>query len=294
MSHPVSRRVRFDLDHVEDLQWNPRLPHFALAANALSLLMPSVEPYVIRAVRSGRGAMSEDRATGTNRDDVDEFCRQEAAHQGQHRAFNDRVIQQFPGTARVERSARRAYGRVERHTSDHFGRAFAAGSEAIAYSLARWVSARADMLLTGADPIVAALFVWHLAEEVEHKSVAIDVYRANGGGRLRYATATMLSLVMLAVFTWWGTVAMMANAGRLFAVHRWIQLTGWSVAVAFEILPATAASVLNGHHPDDLADPGWYAAWLDQLEPRDVVVAAEWDSVGPIPHRHAVANTALR
>ncbi len=293
MTTPLARHVRFDLDDVASFQWNPSVPHFALAANSLSLLMPAVEPYVIRSV--GRAGRDLDGSQTQLKIEVDAFCRQEAAHQAQHRELNAAICAQFTSAQPLERRALATYRWVEQHTSDSFGLAFAAGSEAIAYSIARWFSSRADRLMTGADPVVGALFVWHLAEEVEHKSVAIDVYRACGGGRLRYAAATMLSLLMLAVFTWWGTVAMMADDGRLWSVGKWVQLTGWAVSVAFDILPSVAVSVFNGHHPSDLADPSWYAAWLDQIEATDVVAADEWNMEASVPHRiQARPQTALR
>ncbi len=274
------------------MQWNPSVPHFALAANALSLLMPAVEPYVIRSVGAAGNTLAADDEL---RPTVAAFCRQEAAHQAQHRELNEAITSEFTSAAVVERRALATYRWVERHSSDRFGVGFAAGSEAIAYSIARWFSTRADRLMDGADPVVGALFVWHLAEEVEHKSVAVDVYRATGGGRLRYACATLVSLLMLAVFTWWGTVAMMANDGRLWSIGKWLELTGWAVSVAFDILPSIAVSVFNGHHPSDLADPSWYAVWLNQLDETDEVVADEWDTAASVPQRaQARPQTALR
>ena len=35
----------------------------------------------------------------------------------------------------------------------------------------------------------ATMFLWHLAEEVEHKTVAFDVYQAVDGSKLRYAAS---------------------------------------------------------------------------------------------------------
>jgi len=42
-----------------------------------------------------------------------------------------------------------------------------------------------DPLLDAAHPTMRELALWHAAEEIEHKSVAFDVYRAMGGGYVR-------------------------------------------------------------------------------------------------------------
>lgn len=47
-----ARRIRFEYPPDFDPAWNPRLPDFACAANSVSLLMPSAEPYFVKSVRS--------------------------------------------------------------------------------------------------------------------------------------------------------------------------------------------------------------------------------------------------
>ena len=110
----------------------------------------------------------------------------------------------------------RAYGRVERTRSLRFNLAFAAASETIAYSLARWTDRHAGEMFDGAEPVPTSLFLWHLAEEVEHKSVAFDVWKAVDGTRRRYVLAGATSLVLLGLFTWLATMVMLRDAGRLF------------------------------------------------------------------------------
>ena len=100
------------------------------------------------------------------------------------------VAARYPRLARVEGWMRRTYGWLGRTRSQRFNLAFAAGSETIAFTLARWTEEHLGELFTGADPVPTTLFLWHLAEEVEHKSAAFDVYEAIDGSRLRYAFAT--------------------------------------------------------------------------------------------------------
>ena len=95
------------------------------------------------------------------------------------------MVDAFPGLRRIERLMAWTFGWLRRHTSDRFGLAFAAGFETVAFTAARWTAKRQQSLFAGADVQPSALFLWHLAEEVEHKAVAHDVYEATGGGRLR-------------------------------------------------------------------------------------------------------------
>src|SRR6185503_10525340 len=149
--------------------------------------------------------------------------------------------------------------------SERYNLAFAAGSETIAYTLARWTERHLG-LLDDADPVPATLFLWHLAEEVEHKSAAFDVFLALDGSRWRYAAAALRSLILLTVFTMAGTVVMLHGTGRLWSPVAWWRLAHWAVSLGFVVLPTLLVSSLPGHHPDDLADPVFLPAWLRQYD----------------------------
>jgi predicted metal-dependent hydrolase len=169
--------------------------------------------------------------------------------------------------ARVERWARTTYSWLGRTRSQRFNVAFAAGSECIAFAMARWVDRRVDDLFDGADPVATTLFLWHLAEEAEHKSVAYDVFEQVDGSRLRYAWATCLSLALLFWFTAASSVIMLRSQKRLRYPVTWFRLMRWSVSIAFTILPTLAASALPGHHPKDFVDPDFLPRWLAGFDP---------------------------
>lgn len=266
-----SRRVRFQWPDGFDPRWTPRVPELAAAANGVSLLMPYAEPYVVASVRA-----AVDQLELTDPDlaaEAHAYAQQEAQHHGQHRRFNELVVAEYPGLRRVERGLAWVFGRLRRRSS-RFGLAFAAGFETIAFVAARWVDDHQG-LLRDAEPTAATLFLWHLAEEVEHKEVAFDVYQASGGGRLRYAWACVVAAVILAGASLAATWTMLAADRRLLSPIAHLRLIRWSLSFVFTAVPVVVVSALPGHHPRDLADPAGLAHWLDHLDPVTASVP-EW------------------
>ena len=153
-----------------------------------------------------------------------------------------------------------------KNASDRFALAFAAGFETVAYSAARWTARRERALFAGADPMATSLFVWHLAEEVEHKGVAHDVHAASGGGRLRYVVAMTLSMLLLAGFTVAGTLSMLWSTRRIFHPMAHVRMLVWSISFLFELLPNMAVSAVPGRHPDDFVDPHFFSIDLLELD----------------------------
>ncbi len=227
------------------------MPDLAIAANAVSMLMPHAEPYVVattrRAVDEGLVADPDLAATAV------EFAAQEAGHQGQHRRYDDLLVARYPGLRRLERLQQWWFGFLRRR-STRFGLAFAAGFEAIAFAAAGWVDTH-RMLLHDAEPTAEAMFLWHLAEEVEHKSVAFDLYAASAGGRWRLWNATWVAAWTLALLSLAGTIVMLAGEHRLWSPVAWIRLIWWSVSFVFVALPAMVMIQIPGHHPSQLPDP---------------------------------------
>ena len=231
-------------------------------ANAVSMMMPHAEPYVVGAIRKTLPSLDPDLADETAR-----YLAQEQQHHRQHRRFNDRLIAEAPYLARFDRVVARAFRILRRWGSDRFAVAFAAGFETVAYASARWVEARLGQLFTSADPTSSSIFLWHLAEEVEHKTVAHDVYWAAHGSRRTYIAGLVTSMVLLGLVASIGTIQLLWHQRRLHRpVAHW-RMARWTVSFLFELLPAMAVSALPGHHPSDLADPPFFELWLRDVDP---------------------------
>ncbi|MCU1370229.1 MAG: hypothetical protein JWO77_1423 [Ilumatobacteraceae bacterium] len=270
MSDPLTvRRVRFGWPDDLDPIWTPRTPELAIAANSVSMLMPHAEPYVVASTRAalGEGLIADPELAIQ----AQAYVAQEAQHHVQHRRFNDLLLARYPSLARIDRAEAWVFSKL-RSRSTRFGLAFAAGFETIAFVSARWVDKHMG-LLREADPTAATMFLWHLAEEVEHKRVAFDVYEASGGGRLRYWWAMWMAGWILALGALAGSLAVLWSTRRIFAPSAWFRLIGWSLSFIFVALPVMVVSALPGHHPDDLADPIGLEHWLDHFDPETSTVA---------------------
>lgn len=270
------RRARFAFAEDAPAVWHSTLPELAMAANAVSLMMPHVEPYVVRSVRRVVGDLdSRGELDADLRARADDYVRQEMQHQGQHQRFNRAMAANYRWVPRLERLMARTFARLTARRSDRFNLAFAAGVEAVAYAGARWTDPRVAELFRGSDPAAASLFLWHLAEEVEHKSVVFDVYRATGAPRRTYVAGMVTAALALAVFASIGIVRMLVSERRILSLIAHLRLLRWTFSYTFELLPTMAASALPGHHPDDLADPTWLMTWLGTWDD-DTGTLPEW------------------
>jgi hypothetical protein len=256
------RRLTFDYPDDMQTAWSDRLPEFACAANSVSLIMPFAEPYFVTSVRRALPDLEPELRTR-----AEAYVRQELQHHRQHRRFNDVLGNRHHRVLLLERWMHRTYGWLSRRKSQRFNLAFAAGSETIAFTLARWTEDHLTELFTGADPVPATLFLWHLAEEVEHKSAAFEVYEAIDGSRLRYAGAMVLSLLILTWFTAIGTLMMLTTDRRGWNPLRYLRLLRWALSYVFTQFQTLLVSALPGHHPSDFSDPDWLSSWLKHFDP---------------------------
>ena len=142
---------------------------------ALSFTLPYLEPYLIRTMRVATKEVSDPELLA----EMKAFSGQEAQHYKNHAQVNDIVRGQLSdrGAAamRVLEDALEAdYRRFSAEKSLRFNLAYAEGFEAMTFALARSVLSLGSV--GGVSPDWGNLIAWHLAEEVEHRTVTFDAY----------------------------------------------------------------------------------------------------------------------
>ncbi|GLX48372.1 metal-dependent hydrolase [Streptomyces hygroscopicus subsp. hygroscopicus] len=201
-----ARNVSFSWEDTP-LHWVPGDPFTTHTINVLHLLLPAGERWFVHVYKQALPLVEDDRL----REDVLGFIGQEAVHSRSH----DEVLPHLraqgldptPYTAQVDWFFEKLLG--DRTLPPGRARrwwllervALIAAIEHYTAFLGDWVLGATELDRRGADPTMLDLLRWHGAEEVEHRSVAFDLFTHLDGGYRRRAR-TWASAFAAIVFLW--------------------------------------------------------------------------------------------
>ncbi len=142
-----------------------------------SLLLPHLEPYLIRSMRAAEKHVTDP----TVLDGLKRFAAQEAQHYRMHMKFNASIRRSgFPGLEALEKELSDDYHRFTNTKSLRFNLAYAEGFEALTMNAIKQMMGPNGF---GEDlPPFMQMIEWHFVEELEHRTVAFDVYDHVCGG----------------------------------------------------------------------------------------------------------------
>jgi predicted metal-dependent hydrolase len=177
MTELVVRRLLIDLEQPVDRHWCNGDAFLTAWFNALSMSFPVGEQFFIDAVRAGFKSLPESEQD-RYRSEVQGFVGQEATHRHIHALFNAQIARH--GLVNEwERRARERLRMVE-GTDPRHALAITAANEHFTALFAEWMLSHPD-LLNACEPRLKAMWLWHSAEEAEHKCTAFDLYQRLGG-----------------------------------------------------------------------------------------------------------------
>lgn len=193
-----ARRQKFDIDAALATDWHGGDAFKTAFFNSLSMTFPIGEKFFIDSVRACMKDVTDEKLVR----DVEGFIAQEAMHSMEHRRYNQRLCE-LRGYDHdyIIASQKRRLEWAEKNLSAKMLLAATMGYEHLTALFAHG-SLTDDNWFGGADPAMAELWRWHAREELEHKSVAYDVYRAVGGDHkkqgkvLRGVTITLIMEVL--------------------------------------------------------------------------------------------------
>ena len=177
MTTLVVRRLLVDMEAPIPRHWCAGDPFRTALFNALSMSFPIGEQFFIDAVRAGFKQLPRHRQEPL-RAEVQGFVGQEATHRRLHSLYNahlDKLGLENRWEPRAKQRLALLEGLDPRHAV-----AITAANEHFTAILAEWLLTNPD-LLGDQDERLKTLWLWHSAEESEHRSTAFDIYLALGG-----------------------------------------------------------------------------------------------------------------
>jgi predicted metal-dependent hydrolase len=177
MSHFTVRRLLIDLETPLPRRWCRDDAFLTALFNALSMSFPVGEQFFIDSVRAGFLELSPEQRAAM-KDGVDGFIGQEATHRRVHALFNQHLEKQGLLNTWSHRVMRRL-SRLQNLEARHY-LGLTAAYEHFTAIFADWLLGQTSFL-DACEPRLKTMWLWHSAEESEHKSLAFDLYRALGG-----------------------------------------------------------------------------------------------------------------
>lgn len=217
----VVRRLLVDLDSPIPRRWAGGDAFVTAFFDALSMSFPVGEQFFIDAVRAGVAALPPQLPVTERtrwQDEVRGFVGQEATHRRIHERFNAHLEAQGRRNAwgpRAQARLARLAGTDPRHAL-----AITAANEHFTALLARHLLAY-PRWLDGAEPRLRTLWLWHAAEEQEHRCTAFDLYRALGGDERWRRHWMRVVTVYLLLDAWRQTLANLRADGALASWRTW-------------------------------------------------------------------------
>ena len=186
--HP--RKVKFDWENTP-VDWIPQQPFASYFINEINNILPAGEFWFCRLYNKVMPQITDEKL----KQDVQAFIRQEAMHAVAHNSANQEYLGQrnidiqrnlkimdwLFNTALADQPFGQNVPKVLDHQWDIFRLGVIATVEHMTCVLGKYALYNKRWEQLGADPEMIDLIKWHGSEEIEHRTVAFDLYRHLGG-----------------------------------------------------------------------------------------------------------------
>jgi uncharacterized protein len=170
------RRMVFDMSQLKTKYFFRGNPILSTLMYALSASFPDGERFFIDSVRYYQKDIDDPLLSAQIRG----FIGQEAHHGHVHEEFNERALTLGMAMDRVQQRLKKRLDTAQRRLSPGQQLAITAALEHVTATLAQWTLENPEAGLNDGDNSpLSEMLIWHAMEEIEHKAVAFDVYRAS-------------------------------------------------------------------------------------------------------------------
>ena len=262
MTELVIRRLLIDLETPLPRHWCGGDAFKTAFFNALSMSFPVGEQFFIDSVRDGLKLLPEEQQAA-HKAEVQGFIGQEATHRRIHALFNGHLERQGlvnHWAPRIQKRMKMLDGVDPRHPL-----AITAANEHFTAILAEWLLSHPEVF-GQTEERLKTMWLWHSAEEAEHKNTAFDLYQTLEGSYTWRATwFRRVTLIFLGDTlrqtvnnlhhdgTLWQWRTWKSAATTLFGAEGLIRRTykPWRAYIRRDFHPSQQESTLSNHWLDN-------------------------------------------
>lgn len=186
------RVTKFDLSEPLAIDWHSNDPYRTAMWNALSIPLPAGEKMFVDSVRHHMNELEDDALIAHAKG----FIQQESMHRKAHENYNETLCKQRGYVLEeLETPVKKLIQYVHDNYSPKYRLACTVCMEHMTAILSD-VTLRDERWLNGAHADMKSFWNWHAVEEIEHKSVAYDIFLALGGNPILLKSVMKILLPM--------------------------------------------------------------------------------------------------
>jgi len=260
------RNMNFELEKSLATEWADNDPFLTAVFNAMSMSFPSGERNFIDSVRHYQDRITDEKLLN----DVKGFYKQEGIHSREHRKYNKILCEQRGYDYDDLESV--FLRRIEMGNNDPriTPRVILASTVSVEHFTASFGESLLEgRILKNIDGPIGELWQWHALEELEHKSVAFDVYEQIGGSHEMRTRVMRLAMVTLLIDTLRVTFKILRHDKQMWT---WSTLKGLSKFLFSKTgfirahVPAYKDFFRKDFHPWDRDNRDLLEQWQGKLE----------------------------
>lgn len=241
------RRLEFDFsDSIRDY-WADDNPVLTAFLTALSVSFPPGERYFIDSVRHYQNEIEDPELL----EQIRAFIGQEANHSREHAALNDLMERKGYPISEFQKKIEERIAWLKENSTPEQNLARTAALEHFTAIMAGTMLRHPDVLAS-MDPEMEKIWAWHAIEEIEHRSVAYDVYQLKVGDEaLRRRTMRVITFyfILLNSLRTWEFLKITGNRFNLRAWGHAVNVLWGRPGILRKIVPEYLSYYRKGFHP---------------------------------------------
>jgi predicted metal-dependent hydrolase len=231
--------------------------------NALSTTFPHAERFFIETVKYYKDQISDPMLA----EQVKGFIGQEAAHRVEHDRFNRLLKSEGYPVEKMEARVEKLFNWVRKNPDPEVKLALTCALEHFTTILCTEVL-KTPLFHEPMQGEYKRLWCWHCLEEIEHKTVAYDVYQSINGSYHKRIIEVIHASIGLWVVLISTMMTYQRHDGRLFNLKDWWVLITWGFiwpGILTRLVPNYLRDYKRNYHPSHMHDEGLIDKWRQKL-----------------------------